>query len=73
MGEVVKPGDELAYFRCYRCKGVLFTVPAHRYNHNMPVPKEVQQRMVVRKTWSLAHLEEEIFLEEEEEETTGGV
>lgn len=59
IGECVRPGiDKLAYFKCYRCRGILFTVPTDEYS--TPVPKDIQQRMTVRKTWSLAQLEEEI-------------
>lgn len=58
IGEHVRPGiNKLAYFRCYRCKGVLFTVPTDEYG--TPVPKHIQQRITVRKIWSLAQLEEE--------------
>src|SRR5918996_3703213 len=58
MGELIESGDKLSYFRCHRCRGVLFTIPVEEYNS--PVPKDIQQRMKVRKSWDLVKLEEEI-------------
>jgi hypothetical protein len=60
LGERVRPEiDKLAYFRCYHCRGVLFTVSTDHHHYPTPVPKDVQQRLIVRKIWDLVKLEEE--------------
>jgi|SRR5215216_994864 len=58
MGEPVKEGNKYAYFKCYKCKTILF---ASRTNHEDEdrVPFWLIKKMKVRKTWHLARLEEE--------------